>query len=168
MLLAAPHQARDRAVAQPAPLPSATPLAVIVDKDGFHPSSLHLIPGQTVTWTNGDKIQHTATAADGSWDTGPIDPGHSVTLQFLELGRWDYMCGFKPVLRAAIIVAAPTPAPRTPSPQPTQAPPVVTATPAPPAPATPAAVSATPAAASTATPEPAGDAPAPLKMPGAA
>jgi len=167
LLLAALHQARDRAIALPVPAPTTTPLAVMVDKDGFHPSSLHLTPGQTVTWTNGDKIQHTATAADGTWDTGPIDPGRSVSLQFTELGKWDYMCGFKPALRAAIIVGAPTPAPRTPSPQPTQAPTIVAATPAPASPATTAPVSATPAPADTPTPEPAGGAPQPMTIPGA-
>ena len=96
----------------PAPTPVPTPAAVIIDKDGFHPSTLRIYSGQEVSWTNGDlKTKHTATAADGSWDTGPIEPGHSEMRQFFETGKWEYVDGFNPLLRATLIVATPSPAP---------------------------------------------------------
>jgi hypothetical protein len=83
---------------------------VVVDKDGFHPSTVRVISGQEIEWTNNDaKTTHTATAADGSWDTGPIEPGKSQVRQFYEPGRWDYLDGFNPVLRAVLIVATPSP-----------------------------------------------------------
>lgn len=96
----------------PTPTPVPTPIPVIVDKDGFHPSTVRVYSGQEVSWTNNDaKTAHTATAADGSWDTGPIEPGHSQLLQFFEPGKWDYLDGFNPLLRAVLIVATPSPAP---------------------------------------------------------
>ena len=93
----------------PTAVPTPTPFVVTIDKDGFHPQGIHIGPGQSVTWTNVDVVQHTATAADGSWDTGPINPGNTATLQFFDVGRWDYLCGFKPALRATLIVATPAP-----------------------------------------------------------
>jgi len=90
--------------------PTPTPVPVVVDKDGFHPSTVRVTSGQEVEWTNNDaKTTHTATAADGSWDTGPIEPGKSQVRQFFEPGRWDYLDGFNPVLRAVLIVATPSP-----------------------------------------------------------
>lgn len=89
-----------------------TPVPVSIDKDGFHPSTVRVYSGQEVEWTNNDpRTTHTATAADGSWDTGPIDPGHSQMRQFFEPGRWEYLDGFNPTLHAVLIVATPGPAP---------------------------------------------------------
>ena len=117
--VAAAGATRAGAAPTPTPVPTPTPFAVSIDKDGFHPQGVRISPGQSVTWTNVDTVQHTATAADGSWDTGPIDGGKSVTLQFFDLGHWDYLCGFKPALRATLIVATPSPSPsRTAAPQP--------------------------------------------------
>ena len=58
-----------------------------------------------VAWTNVDTKPHTATAADGTWDTGEIDPGKSASLQFFEVGRSDYLDGFNPLLRATLVVS---------------------------------------------------------------
>lgn len=91
------------------PAPSPTPIAVTIDKNGFHPQTVRIYSGQYVAWTNDDKKQHTATAADGSWDTGPIDPKQTVVRQFFESGKWDYICGFAPGLQATLFVAPPLP-----------------------------------------------------------
>ncbi len=75
-----------------------------IDKDGFHPLTIRVYGGQFVTWTNLDKKPHTATASDGSWDTGEIDPGQSQTLQFFDVGKSDYLDGFNPLVHATLIV----------------------------------------------------------------
>jgi plastocyanin len=109
---ATPVSALPAPTPSPSPPPSPTPVAIVVDKDGFHPSTLRVYSGQQVSWTNNDgKTSHTATAADGSWDTGPIDPGHSQVHQFFEVGKWEYVDGFNPLMRAVLIVATPSPAP---------------------------------------------------------
>jgi plastocyanin len=90
--------------ASPTPISSPTPIAATIDKDGFRPLTIRVYAGQFVTWTNADKKPHTATAADGSWDTGQIDPGQSQTLQFFDVGKIDYLDGFNPTVHATLIV----------------------------------------------------------------
>lgn len=85
-------------------------MPVIVDQYGFHPSVVRIYSGQSVMWTNTDKKPHTATAADGSWDTGQLDLNQSQSLQFFEVGHWDYLDGFNPAQHATLIVATPAPA----------------------------------------------------------
>ena len=41
----------------------------------FDPAELVIGSGDTVTWTNDDGIPHSATADNGSFDTGPLRPG---------------------------------------------------------------------------------------------
>lgn len=89
------------------PVPTPTPIAVTVDKDGFHPATIHVASGQMIAWTNADTKPHTATAADGTWDTGQIDPGRSASLQFFEVGRFEYLDGFNPLMRATLFVTPP-------------------------------------------------------------
>lgn len=81
-----------------------------------------------MAWTNNDKKQHTATAADGSWDTGPIDPKQTVVRQFFESGKWEYICGFAPGLQATLLVAPPLPPPNATAGLPTAAPPTTVPT----------------------------------------
>ncbi len=100
------------------PAPSPTPVLVTIDKTGFHPQSIRVVSGQFVAWTNGDSVQHTATARDGSWDTGPIDPKKTLTLQFFAPGKWDYICGFLPMLEGSLTVVSLSAASQAPSPSP--------------------------------------------------
>jgi plastocyanin len=90
--------------ASPTAAGSPTPFAATIDNIGFHPLTIRVYAGQFVTWTNLDKKPHTATAADGSWDTGQIDPGQSQTLQFFDVGKSDYLDGFNPTVHATLIV----------------------------------------------------------------
>src|SRR6266550_1053979 len=48
--------------------------------------------GQTVAWTNMGTQAHTATAVNGSFDTGMVSPGSSATLQFDVPGVYAYVC----------------------------------------------------------------------------
>ncbi|MBV8222899.1 MAG: cupredoxin domain-containing protein, partial [Candidatus Eremiobacteraeota bacterium] len=95
----------------PSPTPVPTPVPVSVDKDGFHPTVIRIYAGQSVAWTNLDKLPHAATASDGSWDTGEIAPSKAQALQFFEIGKWDYLDGFNPIQHGTLIVATPSPAP---------------------------------------------------------
>jgi LPXTG-motif cell wall-anchored protein len=60
--------------------------------DDFSPSNVTVAVGESVTFTNqGDNI-HTATAEDGSFDTGIVNPGSSATVTFDSPGSFPYLC----------------------------------------------------------------------------
>ncbi|MGG6460959.1 MAG: hypothetical protein ACM3JQ_05990 [Candidatus Eiseniibacteriota bacterium] len=70
----------------------------------FIPSFLNVSEGVKVTWTNKDYIPHTATAADGSFDTKPILTGKSVSKVMKTPGVYAYYCKIHPWMIAAIQV----------------------------------------------------------------
>ena len=43
-----------------------------------------------VTWVNRDNKVHTVTADDGTWGSGPLQPGTSYTRSFSEVGSYAY------------------------------------------------------------------------------
>lgn len=62
--------------------------------------------GDTVTWTNDDDgMIHTVTAADGSFDSGFLNPGESWSYTFTREGEFDYQCTPHPWMRARVVVA---------------------------------------------------------------
>jgi plastocyanin len=48
--------------------------------------------GDSVKWTNFDVVTHTATADDGSFDTGLLNKGESKTIAFNTSGTYSYHC----------------------------------------------------------------------------
>jgi plastocyanin len=59
----------------------------------FGTNPLIIPTGATVTWTNADSMAHTATANDGSFNTGVIEPGASATSPpFKTPGTFPYYC----------------------------------------------------------------------------
>lgn len=48
--------------------------------------------GTAVTWTNNGDKKHSATADDGSFNTGLLDPGQSGTIVFDTPGTYSYFC----------------------------------------------------------------------------
>jgi plastocyanin len=63
-----------------------------VDEFSLMPVRAKVKAGTTVTWTNSGKMVHDATARDGSWTTGPIQPGGSATVKFDKPGTYTYIC----------------------------------------------------------------------------
>lgn len=43
-----------------------------------------------VTWVNRDNQLHSVTADDGSWSSGPMQPGTSYTRSFSDIGSYGY------------------------------------------------------------------------------
>jgi plastocyanin len=62
----------------------------------FIPSFVNVSKGVKVTWTNKDYIPHTATAADGSFDTKPMLTGQSVSEIINATGISAYYCKIHP------------------------------------------------------------------------
>jgi len=68
----------------------------------FDPDVLVAKPGDTVRWTNHDIAPHTATAVDGSWDTGPIAGGASAQITVNADMHLDYFCRFHPIMNGSL------------------------------------------------------------------
>jgi plastocyanin len=80
----------------------------------FIPSYAVVPSGSKVTWTNKDYIPHTATATDGSFDTEPIIPGKSKTINIdHNSGTVAYYCEIHPWMQATIQVESPAPKAKT-------------------------------------------------------
>jgi plastocyanin len=79
-------------------------LLVTILDFSFDPATLEIPAGTTVTWINDGEAPHTATAEDGSFDTGRLDAGQEGSHTFDRPGTYDYACAFHPQMVGAIIV----------------------------------------------------------------
>jgi plastocyanin len=79
----------------------------------FDPATVTVNVGDSVTWTNQDSTAHTATAGDGSFDTGSIGAGQTATVTFDSAGTFAYVCSIHPQMAGTVTVqaAAATPEP---------------------------------------------------------
>jgi plastocyanin len=83
---------------------SADGTSVTIADFAFAPPELTVAAGTTVTWTNEDWAPHTATAEDGSFDSGRLDQGDSLEQTFDEPGTFAYHCSFHPGMVGSVIV----------------------------------------------------------------
>jgi plastocyanin len=70
----------------------------------FGPHRLEVAAGTTVRWTNNDQLVHTITADDGSWDSGPIEPGKTWSHTFTQSGEYSFHCTPHPFMKAIVVV----------------------------------------------------------------
>jgi plastocyanin len=70
----------------------------------FAPSRLEVAAGTTIRWTNNDQLVHTITADDGSWDSGPIEPGQMWAHTFAQPGEYAFHCTPHPFMKAIVVV----------------------------------------------------------------
>ena len=61
-------------------------------------------PSGKVTWQNEDTAPHTATADDGSFDTGTIEKGKLGSATFKEPGTFTYHCEIHPTMHGTVEV----------------------------------------------------------------
>ena len=78
--------------------------AMEIKNFAFGPKTLTVKKGTTVVWTNQDSVGHTATADDGSFDTGLLAKGESGSVTFDKVGTFSYHCTPHPYMKATIIV----------------------------------------------------------------
>jgi plastocyanin len=60
--------------------------------------------GNIVSWTNEDSTEHTVTADDGSFDSGPISPGDTFENTLDSPGDFGYHCAIHPFMTGVVIV----------------------------------------------------------------
>jgi plastocyanin len=72
----------------------------------FHPASLTVKPGASVTVTNDDQTAHTVTATGSKdFDTGDIAPGKSTTFTAPKAtGSHSYICTIHPFMKGTLTV----------------------------------------------------------------
>jgi LPXTG-motif cell wall-anchored protein len=100
--------------AQPeTPRPELRPVAraagsgsVQIHDFAFAPKSLTVQVGDRVSWFNQGPSGHSATADDGSFDTGVLSKGASGSFTFKTPGTFSYHCTPHPFMKASITVRA--------------------------------------------------------------
>ena len=70
----------------------------------FNPSGLTVAVGDQVTWTNSDSASHTATANDGTFESGNLAKGESYSYTFTTVGTIAYHCNLHSSMSATITV----------------------------------------------------------------
>lgn len=94
-----------------APSALAADHAVKIVGFAFAPQTVTVAVGDTVTWTNGDNVTHTATADDASFNTGSISGGTlSAGVAFNAVGTFTYHCRIHASMTATIVVSNMPPA----------------------------------------------------------
>ena len=94
-----------------APAAIAGDHAVKIVGFAFVPQTVTIAVGDTVTWTNGDSVTHTATADDASFDTGSIAGGsRSAGVTFNTIGTFAYHCRIHASMTATVVVSDAPPA----------------------------------------------------------
>jgi len=78
--------------------------SVTISDFKFEPKEITVSVGDTVTWTNQGPAAHTATADDGSFDTGNLVKGASGSYKFTEAGTFKYHCTPHPFMKATVTV----------------------------------------------------------------
>ena len=88
------------AIAAEAPAPRE----VTMPGKAFAPSVIDVLTGTNVTWRNGDRITHTVTADDDSFESGFIRPGGAFSRTFAKTGTYAYHCTIHKFMRGTVRV----------------------------------------------------------------
>lgn len=70
----------------------------------FAPTTSSVSSGGTVTWTNGDQVDHTVTFDSGP-DCGHVAAGQSMTVTFTAAGTYGYHCTIHPQMKGTVTVS---------------------------------------------------------------
>jgi LPXTG-motif cell wall-anchored protein len=104
-----PQFLADERAEAPAPEPRAIAAAsgsVTIADFNFAPATITINEGDTVTWNNNGPTPHSATASDGSFDTGILKKGASSSHTFSQAGSFSYFCKPHPFMKGTVVVQA--------------------------------------------------------------
>lgn len=74
---------------------------------GFHPDSLKVPPGATVTWVNCEDVgqePHTTTSDSSVWNSPDLSPGSRFSHTFPAAGGFPYHCTPHPFMTGKVVV----------------------------------------------------------------
>lgn len=77
-------------------------VVIEIEKFAYAAPDAPIRPGDTVVFVNRDLAPHTATAADGSWDTELLRQGESFELEVESGTMAAYYCRFHPSMTAVL------------------------------------------------------------------
>ncbi len=80
--------------------------SVTISDFQFAPAQITINQGDTVTWTNDGPTPHSATAPNGSFDTGIFPAGQSRSHTFNDAGTFSYICTPHPNMQGTVVVQA--------------------------------------------------------------
>jgi plastocyanin len=80
--------------------------AVTIKDFSFAPATVTISAGDSVTWLNQGPTTHTATASDGSFDSGNLAKGKSYSKTFSSAGTFSYICKPHPFMKGKVVVTA--------------------------------------------------------------
>ncbi|MGV6812718.1 MAG: cupredoxin domain-containing protein [Brevirhabdus sp.] len=82
----------------------AAPVDVAISGFAFAPATVEVTAGHAVRWTNMDGARHSATADDGSFDTGLMKKNASGDVVFDEPGTYTYFCKAHRGMKGTVVV----------------------------------------------------------------
>jgi LPXTG-motif cell wall-anchored protein len=59
-------------------------------EDGFSPRTVRVDAGEDVVWVNGTDEEQTVVGADGTWDSGPLQPGETFSVALRQPGTYGF------------------------------------------------------------------------------
>ncbi|NQV90332.1 cupredoxin domain-containing protein [Candidatus Uhrbacteria bacterium] len=79
-------------------------ITVSVTDTGYDTSAATFDAGRAVRFVNDGSTKHTASADDGSWGTGTMNPGENFSRYFDEEGEYDFHCAYHSSMTGTLIV----------------------------------------------------------------
>src|SRR3989344_428824 len=76
---------------------------VTIENYIYSPNTITVKVGSSVMFKNNDSVAHTATADDGNFDTGTIQPGETGEPTFDKAGTYLYHCTLHPNMTGTVV-----------------------------------------------------------------
>jgi len=82
-----------------------SPVSVTIQGFAFHPASVTVPAGTTVTWTNLDAVSHTVVSdSSGKFSSTNLGMEQSYSFTFTEPGSYPYHCGIHTTMHGTVTV----------------------------------------------------------------
>lgn len=87
----------------------AATIAVSINANAFSPTNVTIDEGDTVKWTNADKVDRQLVADSGAFASPILKPGQTYSFTFKTPGAYGYHDALKPSVKGKITVKGPPP-----------------------------------------------------------
>ncbi|MBI4407367.1 MAG: cupredoxin family copper-binding protein [Candidatus Kerfeldbacteria bacterium] len=77
---------------------------VAMEDFAFSPDEITIHVGDSITFTNNGSTTHNVSEVNFVFNTGPLSPGESATITFINVGSFDYLCAFHPSMTGTVVV----------------------------------------------------------------